>query len=56
MGEIEGVSGDFHCYGHFCALKIIWRAIAYFGIDEIFSQSVGGRRFKPPSLTSKMFY
>lgn len=40
MGKTEGVNRDFHCYGHSCGLKIIQRAIAYFGIDVMFSQSV----------------
>lgn len=39
--ETEEISGDFHHYGHFCGLKIIRRAIAYFGIDAMFSQSAG---------------
>lgn len=41
MGNIEEVSGEFNHYGHFSGLKIIWRAIAYFGIDAMFSQSAG---------------
>lgn len=41
MGKIEGANRDFHCYGHSYGLKIIQRAVAYFGIDAMFSQFAG---------------
>lgn len=40
MGKITGVSGDFHYYGHFRASEVIWRAVAYFEIGAMVSQSV----------------
>lgn len=41
MGKTEGANRDFHCYGHSYGLKIIQRAVAYFGIDAMFSQFAG---------------